>query len=358
MDLTFFIRKWSVRGGNERLATQVAKVVSARGHGVTVCCQKVDPSAAELLPSVSVERLGGISFDPTLAMWTFAHASRRRVRQLRDTRPDVRTVAFNHTVLQDVFWLGAGTHAGYVEAAGERGGQGGALVNRAAASLERRRFDAADFRRLVVPSKKVAAEAVRHYGVPEDRIRLVYNAVDLERFHPGRDDEVRARWGVGDEPVALFAGQNLAMKGLDAAVRATAAVGCRLVCASRQSPPADLPAHVIWDGERADLERSMRAADVFLLPSHYESFGLVILEAWASGLPVVTTSRVGAAELAVGTPLAALIAPDHGGGLEDALRAALQDPGGYRADAVALASQHGLQRFADDVAGVFEELTR
>jgi glycosyltransferase involved in cell wall biosynthesis len=81
-----------------------------------------------------------------------------------------------------------------------------------------------------------------------------------------------------------------------------------------------LSERVHWLGFRRDVDALMRAADLFVFPSRYEPFALVILEAMASGLPLITASTVGAAELV--TPDCGLIVsdPEDAGALAEALR--------------------------------------
>ncbi|MGZ4677937.1 MAG: glycosyltransferase [Acidimicrobiia bacterium] len=158
------------------------------------------------------------------------------------------------------------------------------------------------------------------YGADVGRIEIVPPGVDHDRFHPvgtaARDDE-RAALGLGDGPVLLFAGRIQPLKGADLAIQAFAELrephAALLVVGGPSGPdgPAELEKlHALVDelglGDRvrfvppqshAHLARYYRAADVALVPSHSESFGLVALEAAASGTPVVAAAVGGLCSL-------------------------------------------------------------
>ena len=105
----------------------------------------------------------------------------------------------------------------------------------------------------------------------------------------------------------LFAGSGFERKGLDVALRALRALGesAALVVVGRGDPDRYLALarelgvgdRVVWLGVRSDIERWYAAADVLVLPTRYEPFGNVHLEALASGLPVVTSRLAGGAEV-------------------------------------------------------------
>lgn len=313
--VALLIARFSTRGGNERVAAEVARRLTSRGHDVEVYCQKIDPSAHEVLPGPKVHRLPGPSFDPTLSMLSFAWSSARVVSRLRARRAVDVVLGFNHSVEQDVYRLGGGTHAEYL--ALTRGqARPAPVLDRAALALERRRL-ARPHTTWIAPSLRVSSELQRHYAIDPARIVVLANGVDLTRFHPGSgsDPEERARvrrgWGIAlEEPVALFVGHDLERKGLPHAVAAAGVAGCRLVVVSRSPRPRALPPSVVWAGERSDVEVCYRAADVLVLPSAYDPFGGVVLEALASGLPAVATRRIGATERCAGTPLDALLVED------------------------------------------------
>ena len=163
-----------------------------------------------------------------------------------------------------------------------------------------------------------------HYAAPLERIEIVPPGVDHAFFSPGDRDGARAALGwsspgriseVGGRladkhPVLLFVGRIQPLKGLDVAIRALAALDrpdAELVAVGGPSGadgPAELAGAVALAADLGVSERVRfvaaqphhllstwyRAADVVLVPSRSESFGLVALEAAACGVPVVAAA--------------------------------------------------------------------
>lgn len=364
-------RRWSVRAGNERVAVELGRQMSARGHQVQVYCHKDDGSveAGLLGDRGTVLRVPAIGFDPTLALMSYAWTTRRLVDRLRDEGAVDVVIGFGHSVVHDVYRLGGGTHAEFLELSRrEPEARGGPVLDRVALAMEKLRFREDVSPLLVAPSARVASELERHYQVDRERIRVVWNGIDLERFSPkpARDDEraqTRARWGVGaSERVALFVGQDPARKGFDAALSAARALHVPLVYVGRAPQPSPLPPGVVWDGERRDVEACYRSADVLLAPSRYDPFGGAVLEALAAGCLPVATRRIGATERTLGTPLDELLVDDPGDvdGLVNGARIAL-DPARRPAlleEALRVTRDAGRDTWGDAMEGVLEEGAR
>jgi UDP-glucose:(heptosyl)LPS alpha-1,3-glucosyltransferase len=164
-------------------------------------------------------------------------------------------------------------------------------------------------------SRLVAGDLQRYHGVGAERIRLIYNGVDTQRFSPAHRatyrEAFRARWNIGPAEVAfLFVGHNFALKGLPAAIRAVGRLAsarrpARLIVAGgkRWAPYVRLAERhrvgdrVLFLGSVADAAPCYAAADALVLPTFSDACSLTVLEAAASGLPCVTTQFNGAAEL-------------------------------------------------------------
>lgn len=146
----------------------------------------------------------------------------------------------------------------------------------------------------------------RHLRLDGARVRIIPNGFHAERFRPTPPGEpFRARFGLGDAPVVLFAGRLASNKGLPHLVRAFEAVRAkhkqaRLVLAGEdQGWRARLEASgvpMLFTGhlDDATYRSALAAADVLVLPSEWEAFGIVLAEAMACGTPCIAT-RVGGA---------------------------------------------------------------
>jgi len=195
---------------------------------------------------------------------------------------------------------------------------------------EARIVTAAD--RIIAATVVERAHLVSHYGADAARIAVIPCGVDTELFAPGDRAAARAALGLGDDPHLLYVGRQTPIKGLETLLDAMArlrAAGSRARL-SIVGGDADEP----MDGHEAALrERLGRlglghavtfvgalpqgslpawyvAADATVLPSYYESFGMVALEAMACGSPVVA-SRVGGLQATVRDRVTGLLVPDH-----------------------------------------------
>jgi glycosyltransferase involved in cell wall biosynthesis len=206
-------------------------------------------------------------------------------------------------------------HAGFREALGSRVDDGRPFLRRintavsAALGLaaERWSYTGGRSRVLGAVSEGVKGELERAY--PGTPVVVTPNGVDLDRFRPDSSArrEVRSSRGVRDDDfVALFVGGDWHHKGVGVLLEAVAcSPGIRLWVVGRGDVKAfarkagqlGIADRVQFVGTQRDVERYYQAADVFVLPSRYEAFPLVSLEAAACGLPLLTTRVNGVAEL-------------------------------------------------------------
>jgi UDP-glucose:(heptosyl)LPS alpha-1,3-glucosyltransferase len=163
-------------------------------------------------------------------------------------------------------------------------------------------------RRVIAISELIRRDLAVFFG-RADGVRVIYHGVDSQVFHPRNRAAYRERLrsDLGVAPghcLALFVG-NL-QKGAAAAIRAAARVpAVRLVLVSGSNGDADRAVaraegaadRVVFHPFSRHIERFFAAADLFIFPTIYESYGMVISEAMASGLPVITSRAAGAAEL-------------------------------------------------------------
>ena len=234
------------------------------------------------------------------------------------------------------------------------------------ADWEKRAFDRAKV--VVAVSEKVAQELVA-IGVPRDRIRVILNCIDLQEFAPGIVD--LQKWGLPEEvPLALFPGDiRTPRKNLDTVLHSLVQVPqlhLAVVGGTAGSPYPELARslnlenRVHFLGFRQDVPDLMKAADFLVFPSRYEPFGLVVLEAMATGIPVVTAATTGAAQLV--TPDCGFVLPDSDDAqaLAEALNQLVKCDRQQRQQmgqvARTIAEQHSWANMARNYVNLFEEL--
>jgi D-inositol-3-phosphate glycosyltransferase len=163
---------------------------------------------------------------------------------------------------------------------------------------------------LCVSCTEEETQFLRLYGPPAGRTEIVAPGVEHAFFSPGDRDGARSALGLGDAPILMLVGRIQPLKGLDVAVRALHHLrrsDARLVVVGGASGPAstrylaevEALAHDLRVARQLRfvppqphhlLSTYYRAADVVLVPSRSESFGLVALEAAACGVPVVASA--------------------------------------------------------------------
>jgi UDP-glucose:(heptosyl)LPS alpha-1,3-glucosyltransferase len=186
------------------------------------------------------------------------------------------------------------------------------LFDRIAVQDEKALFRSSDTRRIIAVSRLVKHQICEYYKVDEEKIVVIPNGVDLERFAGLRNAEkpqaLRYKMGLHeDERVLLFVGNEFARKGLHVVIKAMSRLRgypMRLVVLGGDDPAPfvrlasrfGLASKIEFRGSVSGPEEYFCIADAFVFPTYYEPFGLVIIEAMAAGVPVITSKYAGAVE--------------------------------------------------------------
>lgn len=301
----------TVLGGAERWTYDFTKWLIAKGHDVHVVCRadrrcqiphgaaghEIDCGRSPLVfAAAAAERLDALHCDVTHDMgsgWNCdvlqPHCGSRTAAVLRNLHRMPRAMR---------------TVTGAVQPLLPRYRRFAALCARQYAGAHRM---------FVAVSRMAARDFERFHGVDPGRIRVIHNGVDTERFSPAVRNQLRPQvrecLGFADQDIVLLlVAHNLRLKGLPTLIHGAAEL-------RRRGAPVRLL--VVGNGPTARYARDCRrlgldihfagvvsdplpyyaAADVSVHPTYYDPCSLVVLEAWACGLPVITSSFNGCAEL-------------------------------------------------------------
>ena len=227
----------------------------------------------------------------------------------------------------------------------------------------------------VAVSESVAGNLVDDVGADPATISVIYNGVDTSHFRPRAADEPNVlREAVGAKPgefLLLFAGDlRTSRKNFDLLLDAVPLLDPRVRVAAaghhRGSPYAKLirrrrlGGRVCLLGHRRDLRDLLRGGDAFAFPSHYDPCPLVLLEAMACGLPVVTTRSVGNHRLITHGRDGFLLSDsrdlDGFVGIVNRLAADAELRGDVARQARATAERHDWDRVADEYEALYARL--
>ena len=302
MKLAIVRQKYTPFGGAERFVARALEALRARGVDVSIIARQWQGEVP------------GIRVDPFYLGRTWRDAGfARGVRRLIAERRFGLVQSHERIPGCDIYRAGDGVHATWLELRGKPLDRF-APWHRYTLAAEAEMFGHPDLRAVICNSRMVRDDIARRFGLPQDKLQVIYNGVDLDSFHPRLREEqgraLRAKTGVvGATPVMLFVGSGYERKGLPTLLRAMAGMQRRdarlwVVGRDRQemlmrklAQTLDIDDRVMFLGAQTDVRPFYGAADLFALPTRYDPFPNAALEALACGLPLVTTTNCGAADL-------------------------------------------------------------
>ncbi len=297
--------KYGGIGGSERFVKEVTERLAAMGkHEFHVFANRWEAGRSD----ITFHKVPRIKFPRFLRPWFFTVAAQRMIER------GGFDLVHSHwpTFKADVFSTHGCPHAYWVKHVLKRRPN---LFDRVMMMIDRRMI-AGGGNSVFMPVSAFLQERFEEvFGTLPGAWQVVHPGVDAERFahDPKARAEMRARHGIGaDEFVVLFVGMNFGPKGLAPLMEGFAEFrrrqpgkSARLLVVGRGPVPEfqrraavlGIGKDVIFAGPQATgIERYYSAADVFALLSEFETFGMVVLEAMAAGLPVIVSDRMGVAE--------------------------------------------------------------
>ncbi|MFO1322677.1 MAG: glycosyltransferase family 4 protein [Burkholderiales bacterium] len=356
MRLAIVRQKYTPFGGAERFVERALDALAARGVSLTLITRRW-PASAD--PRITPLLVDPPYFGRTLRDAGFARGVCAAVARL----PGTLVQSHERIACCDVYRAGDGVHAVWVEERMREASFPQRLALRASPyhryvlEAERRLYASARLQRVICISAMVQTEIHERFGLPRERLPVIYNAIDPQSFNPGLRShraELRARFRIpADACVFALVGSSYERKGVGRALEALAAVTrpAHLLVVGRDRHPARYAAlarrlgvadRVTFAGAQTDPRPFYGAADAFVLPTLYDALSNAVLEAMACGLPVVTSDRCGAGELVAAHAAGVVCGARDVGALAAAMAALLSPAERERAGANALVAMRPL----------------
>ena len=311
MKIAIIRQKFVLYGGAEQFADGFIHQLAESGHEVHIFANRWTPSHHSNIHHHFVATLNFNAFIRTLSF------ARSVANKTREQHFDI-IQSHEKTWTQDVYRAGDGCHIKWLS---QRSRNLSPFQNlflslnpfhQLILKLEKNIFESSQCKKIVAISQMVKNDILENYKCPSENIAVVYNGVDLKRFHPDNKNIyrklIREKLEIPESAtLILFVGSGFERKGLQFLLESTAYLkneDWRLLLMGKgkfekfiRYAPTDKHPQIIAKEPDPEIEKYYAAADIFILPSIYEPFGNANLEALATGLPVITTRYCGAADI-------------------------------------------------------------
>ncbi|MBF0131567.1 MAG: glycosyltransferase family 4 protein [Magnetococcales bacterium] len=302
-------QRYTPYGGAERFVERVVETLSRQGMAVTVVARQWHPEAGN---GVDIHcnpfHLGRLWRD---------YGFSRCVQRHWLGRPGWMVQSHERIPGCNLYRAGDGVHAQWLAYRARMQNPLQRLATRInpyhryLLAMERRLFGHPELRAVICNSQMVRHEIQSWFEVPDEKLHVIYSGVDTEAFHPhfGKEyaQKVRLEWGIpGDATLFLFVGSGYERKGLLTLLRAMMRVeDAWLLVVGRDGQGEKfkqiakrfkISGRIRFAGGREDVRPFYAAADALVLPTLYDPFPNVVLEAMACGLPVITSHQCGASD--------------------------------------------------------------
>ncbi|MBF0464567.1 MAG: glycosyltransferase family 4 protein [Nitrospirae bacterium] len=366
MKIAFIRKRFDPFGGAENYLQTLCSRLISEGYEISVLTRDWRQTEGVSFYKVPVNPLcSALSFN-------------RSVKKLIANLKFDCTVSFERTTTQDIYRAGDGCHSTWLK-------RRAVIENplrrfsfkinpnhRAILNIEKECLKKTPV--IVANSNMVKQDIIADYGISAEKIRVLYNGVDLKRFNKDNRDIYRAalrqELGISDSvPVVVFVGSGYERKGLPTLLHAVSLINddIRVLVAGkgdiakykRLSKKLGIMERCIFSGPVKAIERVYAAGDIFVLPTLYDPFSNASLEAMASGLPVITTKTNGVSELIEnGINGAVLDDPLNTEALADLIKAAIPKAAEMGNSASITAAGFSIERASFEFTSLIEEFIK
>jgi glycosyltransferase involved in cell wall biosynthesis len=291
MKIAIVHHQYAKKGGLESYLLDLIKGFGEAGDTVKVFTYKVDKKLP-IAPYCSLQVCNLNWLPKFLRKYFFVRTINRNFnREYFDL-----SLSLARTASQDISVCG-GTHRGYLQALHKKTG----LKDRIEIYLEQKSFDAA--LDIIAHSQLLQSEIEKLYGIDPKKIHMLYPPIDTDKFNytaRAKRSQLQKKWSINPERTTLlFPSTGHKRKGwpeLLAALSSLPENEFELLVAGNMVT-SSLPKNVRCLGFVENMAELYAAVDFTVLPSHYEPFGLVVVESLQCGTPVIISDQVGAKDL-------------------------------------------------------------
>jgi len=203
------------------------------------------------------------------------------------------------------------------------------LFDRATVWIEKKSFINNDSILILPVSNQVKEELLDVYNISEKCIEVCHPGIEIKKFSCSDTrvyrEKIRKQYNLSlNDDILLFVGMNFEVKRLDLVLKAMANLSSNIISSLKllvvgkgnvkyylkMAKDLGISENVIFTGVISNINEYYFASDIFILPSQFDTFGLVVLEAMASGLPVIISQMVGAKDI-IQSEINGIILPDN-----------------------------------------------
>ncbi len=312
MKIAIIRKKYTFHGGAEGFSQNLITQLADAGHEIHI--YSINWSD-HFYKNIYFHKVPAITFNSFLRDLTFAISTFFLLRRQRKYFDIIQS--HDKTLFQDIYRAGDGCHIEWLRQRWKRSApleKLSIIINPyhwLILIIERMIFKGHRYKKIIAISEMVKKNIIDNYHINETDIVVLYNGVDLERFcHQNKEryrEEIRKRYSIDEDTfVALLVGSGFERKGVELLLKAVELVSKPITVlivgkgSEKKFKYLIKRQQIIFCGIQKEIHKYYAAADVFVLPTIYEPFGNVHLEALASGLPVITTKLSGASEIIEG----------------------------------------------------------
>ena len=242
--------------------------------------------------------------------------------------------------------------------------------------LDRKQYTGKGVSRIIAISDMIKNDIIKYHNIEPEKIDVVYNGVDLNRFNPDNKNRyrkaMREKLSLGEELVILYISNNFRLKGLLTLVKSLGELKksgkdfkALIIGRGNEAPYRQLAKklgcldNLIFLGHVGEIEKYYAASDLYVHPTFYDSCSLVTTESLASGLPVITTIYDGASGIMEdGKDGFVMKDPNNYGALAEKITLFLDDEFRQKASLAARekAEKYPAEKNCEEIIGIYNEV--